>query len=190
MRLFFLRHGQAGNREEWPHPDEERPLTKRGIEETRAAAAGMRWLNLGIDLVLSSPLVRAHQTALITAEVLGLEVSIANGLASGATLATLAEILGEHTPPPHPNGNDQPAEDGVGPRRIMLVGHEPDFSGIIGQMIGQRGGANIILKKGALCRVDLNNDVDGWRWAPTNLRGSSSLVWLLNVKQLSRLGRS
>ncbi|HEV2235464.1 MAG TPA: histidine phosphatase family protein, partial [Ktedonobacterales bacterium] len=74
MRLYFLRHGQAGNPDEWPHDDDERPLTRRGMAETAAAALGMRWLDLRIALVLSSPYVRAHQTALITAGELGLGV--------------------------------------------------------------------------------------------------------------------
>ena len=193
MRLLFLRHGQAGNRAEWPHPDAERPLTKRGVEETRAAAAGMRGLDLGIELVLTSPLVRAHQTALITAESLGLSVSIAPGLASGCTLATFAETMAEHAPLPRPSSADaggQTAADPPLPRRVLLVGHEPDFSDIIGQMVGQRGAAAITLKKGALCRVDLDPEVDGWRWAPANLRGSATLAWLLTAKHLSRLGKA
>lgn len=192
MRLFLLRHGQAGQSENWPHPDEERPLTKRGIKETRAAAAGMRWMDLGIERVLTSPLVRAQQTALITAEALGLEVSIAPGLASGCTLATFAETLAEHVPLPHPvsaSGNGQVVDEPM-PRRVLVVGHEPDFSAIIGEMIGQRGGATITLKKGALCRLDLDPEVDGWRWAPTHLRGSAALVWLLTAKQLGRLGHA
>ena len=193
MRLFLLRHGQAGQRENWPHPDEERPLTKSGIKETRAAAAGMRWLDLGIELVLTSPLVRAQQTALITAEALGLDVSIAPGLASGCTLDSFAETLAAHVPLRHPAGsasNEQLAmADEPVPRRVLVVGHEPDFSVIAGQMMGQRGGANITLKKGALCRLDLDPEVDGWRWASTHLRGSATLAWLLTAKQLGRLGR-
>jgi phosphohistidine phosphatase len=189
MRLYFLRHGQAGNREDWDRPDEERPLTRRGIAETHDAARGMRWLDLGIEHVLSSPLVRAQQTALIVAHELHLEVTTTPALASGCTLTTAAEAIGAHldglrassTPAP---GNEAPART---PRGLLLVGHEPDFSVIIGAMIGRKGSAGIRLKKGALCRVDFNPDVDGWRWAAANLRGSGTLVWLLTAKQLGRL---
>jgi phosphohistidine phosphatase len=191
MRLYFLRHGQAGRPEEWPHPDAERPLSKRGIEETHAAARGMRWLDLKVELVLSSPLVRAHQTALICAEALQREVTIAPGLASGCTLGTLASVLAAHLPvPPVHNGTTSDAEPAEpAPRGVLLVGHEPDFSTLLGAIIGRRGNAAIQLKKGALCRVELESEVDGWRWSPANLHGSGTLVWLLTAKQLGRLGK-
>lgn len=188
MRLYFLRHGQAGNPEDWDRPDEERPLSRRGIAETNDAARGMRWLDLGIAHVLSSPLVRAQQTALIVAHELHLEVTTTPALASGCTLATVAEALGAHLASQHGNSTPSPGEEHTHtPNGVLLVGHEPDFSTIIGAMIGRKGSADIRLKKGALCRVDLNPDVDGWRWAAANLRGSGALVWLLTAKQLGRL---
>lgn len=194
MRLYFLRHGQAGSREEWTGPDEERPLTKRGIAETQLAARGVRWLDLGVDRVLSSPLVRAHQTAAITAQALKQEVTTTTALAPGCTLVALAETLAEHAPlsltpaaadgaPPAPRPSD-----GL-PRGVMLVGHEPDFSILIGALIGRKGSASILVKKGALCRVDLDPAVDSWRWDTTHLRASATLVWLLTAKQLGQLGR-
>lgn len=190
MRLYFLRHGQAGNRETWDRPDEERPLTRRGIAETHDAARGMRWLDLGIEHVLSSPLVRAQQTALIVAHELHLQVTTTPALASGCTLAALAEAIGAHLDaqrgglsPPPPGAEAQTQT----PRGLLLVGHEPDFSTIIGAMIGRKGSASVLLKKGALCRVDLDPDVAGWRWAAANLRGSGTLAWLLTSKQLGRL---
>lgn len=192
MRLYFLRHGQAGRPEEWPHPDAERPLTKRGIEESHAAARGMRWLDLKTELVLSSPLVRAHQTALITAEELHLEVTIAPALASGCTLAEFAGVLAEHLPVPHGHEGTMPPDAEPAeplPGAVMFVGHEPDFSTIIGALVGRRGQAAITLKKGALCRVDVESDVQGWRWSPANLHGSGTLLWLLTARQLSRLGK-
>jgi phosphohistidine phosphatase len=197
MQLYFLRHGQAGNPDEWTRPDEERPLTKRGLAETHAAAQGMRWLDLGIELVLSSPFVRAHQTALITAEELKLQVVTVDALASGCTLGALAEVLAAHVPLPQETSgttttaNGDAHTDPAAPHlldSVLLVGHEPDFSAIIGAMIGRKGTATMLLKKGGLCRVDLEPAVDGWRWAAANLRGSGTLVWLLTAKQLGRLG--
>jgi phosphohistidine phosphatase len=195
VRLYFLRHGQAGNPDEWPHEDNERPLTKRGIAETAAAAQGMRWLNLRIALVLSSPYVRAHQTALITAGELGLGVQTVDGLAPGCSLTTLAETLAAHLPDASPD--DEPAatpmngEAASALKRsysVLLVGHEPDFSELIGAMIGRKGAAEVQVKKGALCRVDLDPSIPGWRWSAANLRGSGDLAWLLTAKQLCRLG--
>jgi phosphohistidine phosphatase len=195
VRLYFLRHGQAGNPDEWPHDDDERPLTKRGVAETAAAALGMRWLDLRIALVLSSPYVRAHQTALITAGELGMGVQTVDGLASGCTLTMLADALAAHLPagPPEDESAGMPADDEevaeLKPSYgVLIVGHEPDFSAIIGAIIGRKGSAEVQLKKGALCRVDLNPNIPGWRWSAANLRGSGQLVWLLTAKQLGRLG--
>jgi phosphohistidine phosphatase len=195
VRLYFLRHGQAGNPDEWPHDDSERPLTKRGIAETAAAAQGMRWLNLHIGLVLSSPFVRAHQTALITAGELGLGVQTVDGLASGCSLTTLAETLATHLPA-SPLG-DEPAfaptngDEAAAHKRsygVLVVGHEPDLSEMIGGIVGRKGSAAVQLKKGALCRVDLDPSIPGWRWSAANLRGSGELAWLMTAKQLGRLG--
>lgn len=184
MRLYFLRHGEAGSSEEWAGPDEQRPLTKEGITQMRAVARGMRWLDLAIDLVLSSPFTRAHQTATIVAEELGLSVTTAAGLASGATADALADVLARRAPttrvPPETVAYNPPLNE-----RILLVGHEPDFSTLVGWLIG---GAAIQLKKGALCRVDLDPDAEQWRWDTTHLQGAGTLAWLLTPKQLRRLG--
>lgn len=188
MRLYFLRHGEAGTSAEWAGPDEQRPLTKEGITQMRAAARGMRWLDLAIDLVLSSPLTRAHQTATIVAEELGLAVTTAAGLASGATAETLADVLARHAPttrvPPETVAYNPPLNE-----RILLVGHEPDFSTLIGGLISAREGVAIQLKKGSLCRVDLEPASESWRWDAPHLRGAGVLAWLLTPKQLRRLGR-
>lgn len=195
MRLYFLRHGQAGNPDEWPHDDDERPLTRRGMTETAAAALGMRWLDLRIAVVLSSPYVRAHQTALITAGELGLGVQSVDELASGCTLTMLANALAAHLPggAPEDAAAEAPAtgEEATEIKTsfgVLLVGHEPDFSEIIGAIIGRKGSAEVQLKKGALCRVDLNPNAPGWRWSAANLRGAGRLAWLLTAKQLGRLG--
>jgi phosphohistidine phosphatase len=195
MRLYFLRHGEAGSREEWSGPDEERPLTRRGVAEMRAAAHGMRWLDLQVDLVLSSALVRARQTAEIVADAFKQQVTLAQGLASGCSLVELAQTLAEYVPvsqTPNAAENGPPPTGpagGVVPRGVLLVGHEPDFSVLIGALIGRKGSASIVLKKGALCRVDLDPTADGWRWDTTHLRASGALAWLLTAKQLRQLGR-
>jgi phosphohistidine phosphatase len=194
VRLYFLRHGQAGNPDEWPHDDAERPLTKRGVAETAAAAAGIHRLISRLDLVLSSPYVRAHQTALITAGELGLGVQTVDELASGCTLTMIADALAAHLPAgreedgaeTHANDDETAAlKPSYG---VMVVGHEPDFSEIIGAIIGRKGSAVLQLKKGALCRVDVDTSGPGWRWSAANLRGSGRLDWLLTAKQLARLG--
>lgn len=119
----------------------------------------LQQLNLGLEVLLSSPLVRARQTAEIAAD--GLDpkpiFQLDERLAPGFDLAALDAILRDF--------------DGV--QALMVVGHEPDFSEVIGDLIG---GAQIVVKKGSLARIDL------YGLAPP--RGS--LVWMVPPKLLVR----
>ena len=143
----------------------------------RAAARGMRRLKLGVDRVLSSPLVRAQQTADIVAQRLGVEVLGAPEISPGCSLPRLALALATYAPL-HPN----PASS------IVLVGHEPDFSTLVAELIGSSGDASIAFKKGALCRVDLDVAQDGFGWDAEHLRGAGTLAWLLTSRQMARIG--
>ncbi len=155
MKLYFLRHGLA----DWPNwdpaRDHERPLTDEGAEKMRAEARMIQRLGLGLDAILSSPLVRAWQTAAPVAERLGLALVEEPALAPGFDVKRLRDVL-----PRYPDAG-----------ALMLVGHEPDFSRTIGQLIG---GGRVAMKKGSLARVDLAS-VDP---------PSGELVWLLAPKVL------
>ena len=157
MRLYFLRHGRA-DRSAWNGADFNRPLTPRGIEITEASADIMNKLNLGLDLILTSPLVRAHQTAEIAAAGLNMtdRLVVDERISPGFNRADVLMILEDH-----------PEAEA-----IMFVGHEPDFSSTIESIIG--GGA-VICKKGSLARVDLTG------------AGalSGELVWLIPPKALA-----
>ncbi len=72
MKLYFLRHGLAGERSEWKGNDFDRPLTEDGKTKMAVEAATIAKLNLGLDAILTSPLVRAYQTAEIVAQKLKL----------------------------------------------------------------------------------------------------------------------
>ena len=76
MRLYFLRHGQA-DRSQWSGNDFDRPLTKQGKQMMAQTADTIAALDLGLDLILTSPLVRAQQTAEIVAKNLRLEDRLA-----------------------------------------------------------------------------------------------------------------
>lgn len=149
-RLYFLRHGLA-DRSEWRGDDFSRPLTARGRQQMMRSAETLSALQLDLELILSSPLARAYQTAEIVAEVLGMRDRLMSDdrLAPGFGPETLRVILAE-----------RPTL-----ATLMLVGHEPDFSQTISALIG---GGRIVCKKGGLARVDLP---DGG-----GLRGE--LVWL------------
>jgi phosphohistidine phosphatase len=154
MRLYFLRHGIAEDRE-IGETDFDRKLTPEGIEEMRRSAVGMKALGLKFDAVLSSPLVRARETAEIVGEALGLEVRLEEALASGAGMQDFARAV-----------KGQPDK-----AHLLLVGHEPDFSETISALIG---GGLVRMKKGALACVDAR------RMAPDE----GELRWLLNPEHL------
>jgi len=155
MELYFLRHGIAADVGPDGTGDAGRPLTSEGTTKMKTAARGMRRLGIQPDLLLTSPLVRAHQTAEIVARALDLELVLADALAPGCTVDRLRELLGQH----------RDAE------RVMVVGHEPDFSEMISSLTG---GSRISLKKGGLGRVDLEMLSDG----------DGTLVWLLPPRAL------
>lgn len=157
MILYFLRHGLAGDRATWTQEDGLRPLTQKGIDNMKQAAEKLNDLELGLDLILTSPLVRARQTAEIVAEELDMEDELVEDdrLAPGFDAQALLEILALY-----PDAN-----------ALMVVGHEPDFSETISEITG---GSEIVMKKGGLARVEIHS--------ADPLRGE--LVWLAPAKVL------
>ncbi len=140
MKLFFLRHGLAGDRNDWKGNDAARPLTDEGIEKMKRTAATLAQLDLGLDALITSPLVRARQTAEIIAQKLDLITKLVEDarLAPGFNAHQLHAVLLDH-----PDAN-----------ALMFVGHEPDFSETIGALVG---GGRIVCKKGGLALVKLAN---------------------------------
>jgi phosphohistidine phosphatase len=151
MELYFLRHGAAEKRGDWPGDDASRPLTEDGKTAVRAVARLLAAAGVRPDVVVSSPLVRARQTAEVAVEELGHTASVIEDerLAGGLEARHLASLLA----------------DLRRPERVMLVGHEPDFSRVIGELTGGR----VVCKKGGIARVDVIDDKE--------LRGD--LVWLV-----------
>jgi len=140
MKLYLLRHGKA----DWPHwerPDDERPLTEEGITEMRVVAQALNRMKLKPQFILSSPLPRALRTAEIAADALGLAVEQAAELRPGFDLAKCRELLA-----------------GRGGADGILVGHEPDFSGLIASLTGGR----VRLGKAGLAAIELEpGEVEG-----------------------------
>jgi phosphohistidine phosphatase len=159
MEIYILRHGIAVDRGTRGYAnDKERPLTKEGEEKMREIAAAMLGMGLEFDLILSSPLVRAQQTAQIVAEALGEEATTTKFLAPDANaLELIAEI------------NDEK------PQQVLLVGHEPDLSQLISVLIIGDTDATIELKKGGLCKLTCEKLTFGQ---------CATLNWLLTPKQL------
>jgi phosphohistidine phosphatase len=128
QQLWFLRHGEAE-----PHgarPDAERRLTARGEEQSRAAGRALAALELRFQLVVTSPRVRALDTARLACAALGLEPIVDDALSSGFDLDAALELAAAA-------GED---------KRVLFVGHNPDLVEILGDLTG----ASIELKKGGI----------------------------------------
>jgi phosphohistidine phosphatase SixA len=124
--LWLLRHGDAAD----GSPDSERPLTKKGEKQARAAGGALRRLGVELSACLTSPKVRAAETARLACEPLGVEPKLEPKLAGGPFDGeALAAGLGEH---------------------VLLVGHDPDFSMAVHALTG----AQVRMKKGGLAGVE------------------------------------
>ena len=122
--IWLLRHAEAAE----GAPDSERPLTEKGERQSKVAGAALARLGVKIDLCLTSPKVRAADTARLACAPLGLEPRLEPKLSGGPFDA---EALAA--------GHDQ----------VLLVGHDPDFSMAIHKLTG----AQVRLKKGGLAGV-------------------------------------
>jgi phosphohistidine phosphatase len=144
VKLYFLRHGLARDREDWAGDDALRPLTPEGIKKMEREAKTIAKLALQLDAIVTSPLVRAKQTARIVADELDLRDVLVEDEKLGLDfdLGGLRTVIEKH----------RAAE------ALMLVGHEPSMS----RTIGQIGGGRVELKKGALACVDIE---------PNSMRG-------------------
>ena len=171
MRLYLMRHGPAGDSATWTGDDRLRPLTEKGKRKVESAAEGFRLLHPVVDMLVSCPLVRARQTADIVGAALGLPVEEQAALSPGFGLAHLAGLLTIYT-------------EASG---LMLFGHEPDFSTLIGRLIASRGGARVMMKKGACCALDLPDETPTPDRNAGQLAGSATLLWLMTAKQLERI---
>jgi len=166
MNLFLLRHAKAFAPGAKYRPDSKRPLTPEGEETMREAAAGIRGLELSFDLILASPYARALRTAEILAEAYdSKKLFVTHHLAADADPR---EIVGEI------NENFGALEN------IVLVGHEPFLSGLISVLLTGRPGMKMDLKKGALCKLSVED---------LRFGDCASLCWLLTPRQLARLGK-
>jgi phosphohistidine phosphatase len=142
MNLYVLRHASAGTRRLNPILDLKRPLDKEGKEQCLRLAHLLRAMKINFDLILSSPLKRALQTAQFVATETGYEAQIvlSNGLAPEATFADFQKML-----------------QGVnGSENVLVVGHNPNLQAFLGSLLVPANAQNvplIRLRKGTLARV-------------------------------------
>jgi len=161
MILYFLRHASAGERVANPKKDEKRALDKEGIEQCGYVGRALAALDVQVDVVISSPLKRAAQTASLVGNELGYEgkLQFEDGLRPAASFADFQKLLEKY-------------------RRhesIMVVGHNPNLSEFLGRSVSDTGcEASIELKKGAVAKVEM-------------LRNSAAMQWCLTPRVLREL---
>jgi phosphohistidine phosphatase len=167
MQIYLMRHGIAVTADAAnASSDEERPLTPKGTKRTRQAVKGLTRLGPSIDKVLSSPLLRARQTADIVAEGLRLKDSVEQipELAPGGDLAELLHRLATY-------------KERAG---VLLVGHQPSLGNVASLLLSGSKELQIDLKKSGICCIT----VDVFPAA-----GNGILKWMLAPKQLRNLAR-
>jgi phosphohistidine phosphatase len=164
VNVFFLRHGEAGKRVSIPSKDMERSLTEAGKEEIEKIARSLERMNLEFDNVATSPLSRALETA---------EIVVRTQKKSGKV-----ELWDEL----RPEGNKLDLFRKLSRMRqdtdVLLVGHEPYLSNVIGEIISGNLACRIVIKKGGLARVQITS------FSP---KPSGELRWLLTPRQLKKM---
>ena len=152
FELYLLRHADAGDPAEWPGDDADRPLSKKGRRQSKQLGEYLRDLEVRPGAVITSPKVRAADTAKLVAKRLDVSVTTDKRLASDFEPDALAAVLAELDP---------------GVWCAILVGHDPDFSSVLSWLVG----APLSMRKGAIARADLPDRGVG--------PGRGSLRWLL-----------
>jgi phosphohistidine phosphatase len=158
MIIYFLRHASAGQHKQNPTQDEKRPLDPDGIEQCRDMGRTLAAMNVDVDLVISSPLKRATQTASLVANELGYEgkVQLDAALRHDASFEAFRRLLEKHA-----------KLDAV-----MMVGHNPTLSEFLSLLISDGASDEAVdLKKGAIAKIDLPG---------VNKRGT--LAWCITPK--------
>ncbi|MFM8532987.1 MAG: phosphohistidine phosphatase SixA [Acidimicrobiia bacterium] len=163
IELYLVRHAIAAERGPKYPDDRLRPLTPAGAKKFAQSVPGLLELGVSVDFVLTSPLVRARETAQI----------LAAGLTPTPAL-TECEALA-------PGGRHQVIVDAIKThskrhRRLALVGHEPDLGELAARLLGARG--MVEFKKGAVCLIEVDGATPG---------GPGTLRWMLPPKALRAL---
>ena len=154
MIVYFLRHASAGQHAADPKKEEKRPLDKDGIEQCGYIGRALAAMDTQVDVVISSPLKRATQTASLVANEIGHEgkLQIEDGLKPGTTFAEFTKLLAKY----------QRHE------AIMVVGHNPNLSEFLSRVISRGNGRSAVdLKKGAVARVEMGRQEGVLQWCVT-----------------------
>jgi phosphohistidine phosphatase len=164
FELYLVRHATAADRgAAWPD-DGLRPLTPQGIRRFKEAVAGLAALGLKPDVILTSPLTRARQTATLLAA------------GAGEPPVTIVKALGPGTRPADCISAVMRAGKGGS---VAIVGHEPDLGRLAAFLIG--AARPLVFKKGGTCRIDVTVGT---------ARPRGTLIWMATPRLLRLAGRS
>ncbi|HEX7591804.1 MAG TPA: histidine phosphatase family protein [Candidatus Limnocylindrales bacterium] len=137
IQLHLLRHAHAGDPMKWKGPDEVRPLTEKGRQQSERLGIFLARSGFRPDAILSSPLTRAMETAQLVGAALDVPVKVARELGNELDFETIEDLLREA-------GN---------PHRPILVGHDPDFSLLAAELVGA---SELPVRKATLVRIDVS----------------------------------
>src|SRR6267378_4161923 len=154
MIIYFLRHASAGERVSNPKKDEKRPLDKAGIEQCGYVGRALAALDAQVDVILSSPLKRATQTAALVGNEMGYEgkLQIEAALRPEATFSDFRKLVEKY----------------ARQEAVMVVGHNPNLSQFLGAIISDSGGeASAELKKGGVAKVEMRRSTGTLQWCLT-----------------------
>ena len=160
MNLYLMRHANAGLSRGNPVLDAKRALIKEGKEQCILMARVLSALKVQVDVIVSSPLKRALQTAQFVGTELGYDakVEINAALAPGADYADFQQMLAKY----------------AGYEGVLAVGHNPNVFQFLGRLVTGNGGAAIRMRKGSVARIDLD-------------RHSPLLQWLIDPRSARAL---
>lgn len=150
MNLYLMRHADAGVPRENPRLDTKRSLVKEGKEQCMLMARVLGALRVQIDVIISSPLKRALQTAQFVGTELGYEtqVEVSSALEPEADFAAFQKLIDKYA-------------DREG---VLMVGHNPNLFKFLGRIITGNGGAGVRMRKGCVARVDMSKHPPLLQW--------------------------
>jgi phosphohistidine phosphatase len=151
MLLHLLRHADAGDPEAWEGPDAARPLSDKGRSQSERLGKYLAGIAFRGGTFISSPRVRAMETAELVAEQLKAKVNLDDRLGEALSLDAIDAIL----------------RDADDPERAVLVGHDPDFSDLLAELVDT---SRVPMRKGAFARIEVDRPLRP---------GGGTLRWLI-----------
>jgi phosphohistidine phosphatase len=151
MYLHLLRHAHAGDSLAWDGPDAARPLSEKGRNQSERLGRFLAAQRFRPDLLITSPKVRAVETAEIVGRMLDASIAVDDRLAGALDLPSVEAVLAAHGDP----------------ETAVLVGHDPDFTDLLSALCGAAG---VEMRKGAFARIEIERPLQP---------GTGTLRWLV-----------